>query len=134
MRLLYTVGTLSTPTQGGIESEVDYPYCSGDGSCYPCVPAGWNNTRCGPPPLYCNKTQSCQVKLDQNKFIPGLKIKDWVAVLVCGTTNTHISTLSSLPSSLPFIYPSFFLSTPSHHPLPLLPLSPPLPPFYVSFL
>ena len=66
--------------QGGIESDDDYPYCSGVGKCFPCVPAGWNNTRCGAPPLYCNQSQSCSKKLNVSKFLPGLKIKDWIAV------------------------------------------------------
>jgi cathepsin F len=66
--------------QGGIESESDYPYCSGMGTCYPCVPSGWNKTRCGPPPLYCNNTFSCSHRLDQNKFVEGLKIKSWIAI------------------------------------------------------
>ena len=113
-------GPLSIPTQGGIESDADYPYCSGDGKCFPCVPAGWNNTRCGPPPLYCNKTQSCPVKLDKSNFIAGLKIKDWVAVLVCSAM--YIATC---PSLLPL---SFTLTSipPPFFSLSLLPLS--LPP------
>ncbi|WP_411023834.1 C1 family peptidase, partial [Salmonella sp. s51228] len=43
---------------GGIESEDTYPYCSGTGACYPCVPDNYNKSLCGPPPLYCNKTNS----------------------------------------------------------------------------
>eukprot|EP00118_Oscarella_pearsei_P004861 m.21485 g.21485 ORF g.21485 m.21485 type:complete len:386 (+) comp28181_c0_seq3:60-1217(+) len=65
---------------GGIEPESDYPYCSGNGQCYPCPGKGYNKTRCGPPPLYCNKTQSCDVKLDKTKFVPGLSVSDWAAV------------------------------------------------------
>ena len=66
--------------QGGLESESSYPYCSGIGTCFPCVPRGWNNTRCGPPPTYCNDTFSCSNKLNKNEFVPGLKVKSWIAV------------------------------------------------------
>ncbi|XP_065839389.1 cysteine proteinase 1-like [Oscarella lobularis] len=65
---------------GGIETEEDYAYCSGNGKCYPCPGKDYNKTRCGPPPLYCNKTQSCDVKLDKSKFVSGLEVADWVAV------------------------------------------------------
>lgn len=65
---------------GGLESESSYPYCSGMGTCFPCVPRGWNNTRCGPPPIYCNDTFSCSNKLNKNAFVPGLKVKSWIAV------------------------------------------------------
>lgn len=65
---------------GGIESEANYPYCSGSGKCFPCVPPGYNKTRCGPAPSYCNKTQSCQAKMSTSKFVEGLKVKSWVAV------------------------------------------------------
>ena len=66
--------------KGGIEKESDYPYCSGKGDCFPCVPKGWNNTRCGPPPTYCNNTFSCFNKVDKKNFVPGLKVKSWMAV------------------------------------------------------
>lgn len=66
--------------QGGIESEADYPYCSGFGKCFPCVPQGYNKTRCGPAPPSCNKTDSCTSKLDPSKFVSGLKVKSWVAI------------------------------------------------------
>ncbi|XP_019851717.1 PREDICTED: cysteine proteinase 15A-like isoform X2 [Amphimedon queenslandica] len=66
--------------EGGIEREEDYPYCSGQGTCFPCVPSGWNKTRCGPPPLYCNDTFSCTHKLDKSKFVQGLSIKSWIAI------------------------------------------------------
>lgn len=69
-----------TPSQGGIEEESAYPYCSGSGQCYPCVPKGYNKTRCGPPPSYCNKTDSCDVKLNNSNFVSGLKVKSWIAI------------------------------------------------------
>lgn len=65
---------------GGIEPETDYLYCSGYGNCYPCVPPGYNTTRCGPAPEYCNKTQGCDTKLNPSDFVPGLKVTSWVAV------------------------------------------------------
>lgn len=67
-------------SQGGIEEDVDYPYCSGSGQCFPCVPVGYNKTRCGPPPSYCNKTESCDVKLNTSNFVSGLKVKSWIAI------------------------------------------------------
>lgn len=66
--------------QGGIESEQDYPYCSGTGKCFPCVPVGYNKTRCGPPPPYCEKNQSCPAKLDKSKFVPELKVDSWMSL------------------------------------------------------
>lgn len=66
--------------QGGIESESDYPYCSGKGTCFPCVPSGWNKTRCGPPPLYCNETFNCANELVKSKFVKGLQVKSWIAI------------------------------------------------------
>ena len=67
--------------QGGIESEANYPYCSGSGTCFPCMPPGYNKTRCGPAPYSCNKTESCGNKLDTSKFVSGLKVKSWVGIL-----------------------------------------------------
>ncbi len=66
--------------QGGIESADNYPYCSGSGKCFPCVPKGYNKTRCGPAPEYCNQTQSCAAKLNPAEFVSGLKVKSWVAI------------------------------------------------------
>lgn len=65
---------------GGIESEETYPYCSGTGACYPCVPNNYNKSLCGPPPLYCNKTTSCLAKLDSSKFVAGLKINTYKVI------------------------------------------------------
>lgn len=65
---------------GGIETESDYPYCSGTGDCYPCPPSDYNKTLCGPPPSYCNKTQSCPDKLNRTKFVPGLKVQSWMPI------------------------------------------------------
>ena len=42
------------------------------------MPTDFNKTLCGPPPLYCNKTQSCSAKLDPAKFVPGLKVDSWL--------------------------------------------------------
>ena len=59
---------------------MNYPYCCGVGDCFPCVPDGYNKTRCGAPPPYCNKTQSCEAKLNSSDFVPNLKVKTWVAI------------------------------------------------------
>ena len=42
---------------GGIEPAADYEYCCGTGDCYPCMAKGFNETKCGPPPTYCNKVR-----------------------------------------------------------------------------
>ena len=42
---------------GGIEPASDYEYCCGTGDCYPCMAKGFNETKCGPPPTYCNKVR-----------------------------------------------------------------------------
>jgi len=62
---------------GGLMSEEQYPYCVGDGSCYPCPLAGWNKTFCGPPVTFCNKNQSCRAN-KSTKFVA--KIKSWSLV------------------------------------------------------
>ncbi|XP_062519424.1 procathepsin L-like [Corticium candelabrum] len=67
-------------TMGGLESEQDYPYCSGTGKCYPCATSKYNKTRCGPPTPYCRKNDSCDARLDSMKFVPGLRVLDWVAI------------------------------------------------------
>ena len=41
---------------GGLTKTENYEYCMGTGKCYPCVPEGYNETLCGPPPTYCNAT------------------------------------------------------------------------------
>lgn len=41
---------------------------------------GYNRTRCGPPPEYCNKTQGCRDKLKTEDFVKGLNVTSWVAV------------------------------------------------------
>lgn len=65
---------------GGIESEDNYPYCSGSGQCFPCQAQGYNKTRCGPPVPSCNTSESCPAKLKPSLFVPGLKLKGWVAI------------------------------------------------------
>lgn len=63
---------------GGIESEDDYSYCAGvKKPCLPCSPPGYNRTECGPPVPYCLLSQSCQAKVDSEKFVPNLKVVDW---------------------------------------------------------
>lgn len=64
---------------GGIETEEDYPYCSGVGKtpCEPCEAPGYNKTKCGPPIPYCSLKDSCQAKLRPEKFLPNLKVVDW---------------------------------------------------------
>eukprot|EP01028_Stygiella_incarcerata_P008000 TRINITY_DN3360_c0_g1_i1.p1 TRINITY_DN3360_c0_g1~~TRINITY_DN3360_c0_g1_i1.p1 ORF type:complete len:361 (-),score=81.13 TRINITY_DN3360_c0_g1_i1:137-1219(-) len=58
---------------GGIQSESDYPYCSGLGKCYPCM-ANKNQTFCGPPPEYCNRT----CLFDSSKF--AVHVASWTSV------------------------------------------------------
>lgn len=69
---------------GGLQTWEDYWYCCGlggkPGTCEICPPAGYNWTRCGPPVPYCNMTQSCAVKINAKKFVPGLNVVDWKAV------------------------------------------------------
>ena len=62
---------------GGIESVADYPYCSGTGGCYPCVPSGYNVSLCGPAPEYCNSSQSCSAKIKPDRFVSNLKVKGY---------------------------------------------------------
>ena len=68
--------------QGGIESEENYPYCSGFGKCLPCAAPGYNRTRCGPPvpPTSCLKNESCIAKKNSSNFVPNLTLKSWVAI------------------------------------------------------
>lgn len=68
--------------QGGIESEEDYPYCSGLGKCFPCAAPGYNKTRCGPPvpATGCLKNESCAAKMNSSNFVPNLTLKSWVAI------------------------------------------------------
>jgi cathepsin F len=67
---------------GGLVSERTLPYCAGGGNktvpvCFPCVPSGWNDTLCGPPPSYCDKAyKSCNI-LPQDQIAP---ITSWVAI------------------------------------------------------
>jgi cathepsin F len=34
---------------GGLDPEPEYPYCVGNGSCYPCMAPGFKEELCGPP-------------------------------------------------------------------------------------
>ena len=58
-------------------SEREYPYCVGNGDCYPCPWTGWNKTFCGPPVTYCNTSQSCKATKNSNF---AAKIKSWSPV------------------------------------------------------
>ena len=59
-------------------SEADYPYCSGlDKPCFPCGAPGYNKSSCGPPIPYCFLKDSCQAKLNPDKFVPNLQVVDW---------------------------------------------------------
>eukprot|EP01086_Lenisia_limosa_P006002 TRINITY_DN240_c0_g1_i3.p1 TRINITY_DN240_c0_g1~~TRINITY_DN240_c0_g1_i3.p1 ORF type:complete len:356 (-),score=66.36 TRINITY_DN240_c0_g1_i3:21-1088(-) len=45
---------------GGLNTEKEFPYCSGDGSCYPCMPDNYNVTMCGKhDDLYCKPEETC---------------------------------------------------------------------------
>jgi len=62
---------------GGLPKETDYPYCVGDGSCFPCQAPGYNETLCGPPVEYCNATEfPCK----EGKVDIAVKIDDWKAI------------------------------------------------------
>jgi len=62
---------------GGLQSEKSYPYCVGDGSCFPCQAPGYNASLCGPPVAYCNATHwPCRDK--SASF--AATIKDWKAL------------------------------------------------------
>lgn len=59
---------------GGIPSEAQWPYCSGNGNCYPCM-AGPVKL-CGPPPYYCDETITAKC----GAFDAAAKITSWAAV------------------------------------------------------
>ena len=79
--------------QGGVVSEQNYPYCSGFGKCFPCEAPGYNKTRCGPPAPYCLKNESCSARLNRSQFVPGLKLKSWVAIDKVKNIAYHINGL-----------------------------------------
>lgn len=69
---------------GGVASEEEYPYCLGskdkDIKCYPCSPAGYNKTACGPgltPPACDGTTHNCR---ENNGLKYTAKISDWKAI------------------------------------------------------
>ncbi|KAI6661208.1 cysteine proteinase 1-like isoform X1 [Oopsacas minuta] len=84
---------------GGIQSEDSYPYCSGSGHCYPCPPAGYNASLCGPPPEYCNQSQSCVAKVKPKEFVAGLKI-DSVHIIPRNETIIQSSLVAYGPLSV----------------------------------
>ena len=84
---------------GGIESVADYPYCSGTGACYPCVPNGYNVSLCGAAPEYCNKSQSCSAKINPDRFVSGLKVEGF-RVIPRDETVMQYSLLSIGPLSV----------------------------------
>ena len=68
---------------GGISTENDYPYCVGGATlkrpkCFPCMTDDWA-WRCQHLSR-CNQSQSCSAKLNTNNFVPGLKVKSWIAI------------------------------------------------------
>lgn len=65
-----------------MQSEKDYPYCSGFGKCFPCPAPGYNKTRCGPPvpATACLRNESCSSKLNTSQFVAGLAVKSWIAI------------------------------------------------------
>ena len=70
---------------GGISTENDYPYCVGGATlmrpkCFPCMTHDWPAARWCRHPSGCNQSQSCSVKLNTKNFVPGLKVKSWIAV------------------------------------------------------
>lgn len=62
---------------GGLPSEIDYPYCVGNGSCYPCNTPTYSETFCGPPLDFCDKS-GAPCKLGNNPI--AAKIDDWKAL------------------------------------------------------
>ncbi|XP_012946113.1 cysteine proteinase 1 [Aplysia californica] len=66
--------------EGGLMSWEDYPYCVGNGGCAPCEPPGYSSQWCGGewPIKPCVARDSCEAKYDRSKFVPGIKVKDFV--------------------------------------------------------
>lgn len=60
---------------GGLPSEVDWPYCSGTGKCYPCMQGP--TKQCGPPPSYCDHTYSAKCDAPYNV---AAKISSWTSI------------------------------------------------------
>lgn len=92
---LTTVCSLILSIQGGLETGEDFFYCSGlggkPGTCMICPAAGYNWTLCGPPVPYCNMSVSCATKINPKKFVPGLKVVNWVAVDKVGLLETLVT-------------------------------------------
>lgn len=62
---------------GGLDPEAEYPYCCGNGSCYPCPATGYDTDRCGPPVSYCNATKyPCRTQRSAN----AVKIDGWASI------------------------------------------------------
>jgi cathepsin F len=61
---------------GGVPSEQSWPYCAGNGDCYPCMQGPV--AQCGPPPSYCDKSYSS--KCDSKPYDVTAKISSWTTV------------------------------------------------------
>lgn len=59
---------------GGVPTEEAWPYCAGDGSCYPCMLGPISE--CGPPPYYCDRDIPKQCK----SMTPTAKIYTWTDI------------------------------------------------------
>lgn len=60
--------------KGGVPSEASWPYCSGNGSCYPCMLGPIS--LCGPPPYYCDR----DIPASCNSMEPAATISSWTAI------------------------------------------------------
>eukprot|EP00475_Leptophrys_vorax_P015726 TRINITY_DN2203_c0_g1_i1.p1 TRINITY_DN2203_c0_g1~~TRINITY_DN2203_c0_g1_i1.p1 ORF type:complete len:369 (-),score=86.98 TRINITY_DN2203_c0_g1_i1:79-1185(-) len=69
---------------GGIRTEADFPYCVGEGNCYPCMPAGYSPSLCGDhKDLYCNASSTRGQNTDGYCFNTrdvAVQLTDWKAV------------------------------------------------------
>jgi cathepsin F len=69
---------------GGVPSEQAWPYCAGDGSCFPCMLGPVS--LCGPPPYSCDRSipQSC------SSMQPSATISSWTSVSSNETEMAHV--------------------------------------------
>jgi cathepsin F len=63
--------------RGGLPSEAEWPYCSGNGQCAPCM--NGPVSLCGPPPYSCDRTIDEKCK-DFTNTKPYASISSWISV------------------------------------------------------